>query len=100
MSKNTAHLRETHGLERAPLYEERIVTAIRRIIRSVDIYSQRLALESGVTVPQLSCLIRVAESGPMTLKALAESVDLSASTAVGIVDRLEKSAGHPPEVTR
>ncbi|MBI1353030.1 MAG: MarR family transcriptional regulator [Acidobacteria bacterium] len=73
-----------------PLYKERVVRAIRRIIRSVDIYSQKLALESGVTAPQLSCLIRVVEAGPMTLKSLAAAVDLSASTTVGIVDRLEK----------
>jgi len=59
-------------------------------MRSVDIYSHRLALESGITVPQLSCLTRILESGPMPLKALARAVDLSASTTVGIVDRLEK----------
>ncbi len=59
-------------------------------MRSVDIYSHRLALDSGITVPQLSCLTRIIEGGPMPLKALARAVDLSASTTVGIVDRLEK----------
>lgn len=71
-------------------YPERILRAIRRIIRSVDIYSHKLALECGVTVPQLSCLLRVVEAGPMPLKTLADEVDLSPSTLVGIVDRLEK----------
>lgn len=56
----------------------------------MDIYSHHLAVECGVTVPQLSCLIRVVENGPMPLKKLAEAADLSASTTVGIVDRLEK----------
>lgn len=72
-----------------PAYEDRILRAIRRIMRSVDLYSHKLAVESGVTVPQLSCLLRVVEAGPLTHKALASEVDLSASTLVGIVDRLE-----------
>ena len=71
-------------------YRGRTLRAIRRIIRSVDIYSHKLAMESGVTVPQLSCLLRVVEVGPLPLKKLAEEVDLSSSTVVGIVDRLEK----------
>jgi DNA-binding MarR family transcriptional regulator len=70
-------------------YHGRILRAIRRIIRSVDIYSHKLATAHGVTVPQLSCLLRVVEAGPATLKALAREVDLSSSTLVGIVDRLE-----------
>jgi DNA-binding MarR family transcriptional regulator len=69
--------------------ERRILRAIRRIIRSVDIYSSKLATGFGVTVPQLTCLLRVVEIGPLTLKRLAEEVDLSASTLVGIIDRLE-----------
>jgi hypothetical protein len=40
--------------------ESRILRAIRRIIRSVDIYSHKLALDCGVTVPQLSCLLQIA----------------------------------------
>ncbi len=71
-------------------YHGRTLRAIRRIIRSVDIYSHKLAIESGVTVPQLSCLLRVVEAGPLSLKRLANGVELSASTVVGIVDRLEK----------
>jgi DNA-binding MarR family transcriptional regulator len=70
--------------------EGRILRAIRRIIRSVDIYSHKLALDCGVTVPQLSCLLQIAESGPLTLKALAQQVDLTAGTVVGIIDRLER----------
>lgn len=82
--------RELEIVENKPAYEDRILRAIRRIIRSVDIYSHKLAIESGVTVPQLSCLLRVVESGPLTLKSLAGEVDLSASTLVGIIDRLER----------
>ena len=71
-------------------HEERILRSIRRVIRAVDIYSHRLSLEAGITVPQLSCLIQVATAGPMTLKALAQGVNLTSSTMVGIVDRLQK----------
>lgn len=70
--------------------EGRILRAIRRIIRSVDIYSHKLAIDCGVTVPQLSCLLQLAESGPLTLKALAARVDLTSGTVVGIIDRLER----------
>ena len=70
--------------------EGRILRAIRRIIRSVDIYSHKLAIDCGVTVPQLSCLLQLAESGPLTLKALAQRVDLTSGTVVGIIDRLER----------
>lgn len=86
MSKSTAAKKATSAL---PAYEDRILRAIRRIMRSVDLYSHKLAMESGVTVPQLSCLRRVVASGPLTHKALAGEVDLSPSTLVGIVDRLE-----------
>lgn len=67
----------------------RILTAIRRIIRSVEIYSRRLAMGHGITAPQLVCLGRVVESGGLSLKDLASQVHLSPSTMVGIVDRLE-----------
>lgn len=67
----------------------RILTAIRRIIRSVEIYSRRLAMGHGITAPQLVCLGRVVESDGLSLKDLAAQVHLSPSTMVGIVDRLE-----------
>lgn len=70
--------------------QRRILRAIRRIIRGVDLHSHRLASECGVTIPQLACLTRVVEDGPLSLKTLAAAVDLSPSTLVGIVDRLER----------
>ncbi len=71
-------------------YDLRILSSIRRIIRSVDIYSRKLAQEHGVTVPQLLCMLKVDELGPLTIKELSEEVFLNPSTIVGIVDRLEK----------
>jgi len=72
-------------------YDLRILSSLRRIIRSVDIYSRRLAQEHGVTVPQLLCMLKVDELGPVTQKELSEAVFLSPSTVVGIIDRLEKA---------
>jgi len=70
-------------------YDLRVLQALRRILRSVDIYSRKLALEHGVTVPQLVCLLKLDELGALTIKELSEEVFLSPSTLVGIIDRLE-----------
>ena len=72
----------------APRYHDRTLKAIRRIIRAVDSFSHRLESQHGVTVPQLSCLVHIAASGPLSLTDLATAVEISPSTAVGIVDRL------------
>jgi len=73
-------------------YDLRILSALRRIIRAVDIYSRRLAQEHGVTVPQLLCMLKIDERGPMTQRELSEAVYLNPSTIVGIIDRLEKAS--------
>lgn len=71
-------------------YHDRTLRAIRRIIRAVDIFSRKLEGLRGVTVPQLSCLQHVVRTGPVPLTTLAKEADLSASTTVGIIDRLER----------
>lgn len=71
-------------------YELRIVQALRRIIRSVDIHSHKLATQHKITGPQLGCLMAVKENGPITSTKLAQKVYLSPSTIVGIIDRLEE----------
>lgn len=72
-------------------YDLRILSSLRRIIRSVDSHSRRLATEHGMTVPQLICMLKIDELGPMTLKELSREVFLNPSTIVGIVDRLERA---------
>lgn len=69
----------------------RILGALRRIIRAIDIYSKRLATDYGVTVPQLLCMLKIDELGSLTLKELSQAIHLNPSTVVGIVDRLEKN---------
>jgi len=70
-------------------YEYRILTAIRRVIRSVDKYSRKINSELGLTTPQLLCLDALGKREPIITKELARTVNLSESTVIGIVDRLE-----------
>ena len=71
-------------------YELRILRALRRIIRAVDIHSHKLTSRYKITGPQLGCLLALMESGPITGAKLAQKVYLSPSTLVGIIDRLEE----------
>ncbi|PNU21077.1 MarR family transcriptional regulator [Geothermobacter hydrogeniphilus] len=71
-------------------YELRILQALRRIIRAVDIHSHKLSTQHNITGPQLACLLAINEEGPLTSANLAKKVYLSPSTVVGIIDRLEE----------
>jgi len=70
-------------------YEYRILMAIRRVIRSVDKYSRKIYTELGLTTPQLLCLDALGKNDHIITKELAKHVNLSESTVIGIVDRLE-----------
>jgi len=70
-------------------YDLRILQALRRIIRAVDIHSRRLSTQHKITGPQLACLLTIKEHSPLTSANLAKKVYLSPSTVVGIIDRLE-----------
>jgi DNA-binding MarR family transcriptional regulator len=74
----------------AQRYELRILQALRRIIRAVDIHSHKLTTRYKITGPQLGCLLAIKESGPVTSAKLAQKVFLNPSTIVGIIDRLEE----------
>ena len=67
----------------------RVLTALRKIIRSVDLYSRELKNKSEVTAPQLICLLAIVKNGPMSATSVSREVFLSPSTIVGILDRLE-----------
>jgi DNA-binding MarR family transcriptional regulator len=82
---------EPHGLAGIPpvRYDQHILRSLRRIIRAMDIHSQRLRLTHEITGPQLVCLAAIVTEGPISIKQIAESVSLSPSTVVGVLDRLE-----------
>jgi DNA-binding MarR family transcriptional regulator len=67
----------------------RVLKALRRIMREVDIHSKKLEHDFKVTAPQMICLYSLQHNGRMTLSALAKEVDLGTSTINGIIDRLE-----------
>jgi DNA-binding MarR family transcriptional regulator len=70
--------------------EERIVSALRRIIRAVDVYSRELSARYSLTGPQVMCLRELARNGEIPLGAQASAISLSPATVTGIVDRLEQ----------
>ncbi len=67
----------------------RILRALRRIIRAVDIHSRKLATTHKLTVPQLLALMCIVEDGPVSSTHISQQIHLSGSTVVGLVDRLE-----------
>lgn len=67
----------------------RILHAIRRISRAVDLYSKQLVLHFGITAPQLLVLDEIVAKGAMMVRSVANEIHLSSSTLVGIIDRLE-----------
>ena len=70
-------------------YDLRILQSMRRIVRSIDIHSRKLNMQHDVTAPQLVSLLAICEHGPLTIAALSKEIHVSASTLVGIIDRLE-----------
>ena len=67
----------------------RILKALRRIIRAIDLHSRKLATNHKITVPQLVALNVILEGNPLSTSEIARRVHLSPSTVVGILDRLE-----------
>lgn len=70
--------------------EDRVLRAIRRVVRAVDMQSHKINTEFHVTVPQLLCLHAIRRNPGATLSGLATEVSLSPSTVNGIADRLEE----------
>lgn len=72
--------------------EARILQALRRIMRQVELGSKELESSHGVTAPQLLSLLVICEHAPTTQAELSRHILLSASTLVGVLDRLEGKA--------
>lgn len=68
----------------------RVLKAIRRIIRAVDIHSRKLNNEFNITAPQMICLYALDKGGQMTQSELSKQVSMGISTINGVIDRLEK----------
>ena len=69
--------------------ELEIISHIRKIIRAVDIYSNRLKEKYGLNSSQLTCLDFLNRSGSQSISELGKQMDLSPSMLTNIIDQLE-----------
>lgn len=70
--------------------DEAIVSALRRIIRAIDLHSRELLVNYGLTAPQLLTLQELDRLQPTPVGTLAAAVHISQATMTGILDRLEQ----------
>ncbi len=72
---------------------ERILRAIRRIIRKTSEHSRQVARDTGLSIPQSLCL-RIIGSGNLndevTVVRVADAVQLAPATVSRLLDRLEE----------
>lgn len=78
-------------MESEELVIEKVLMALRRIMRSVDIHSRRLIHDFGITGPQLVVLKLIERLGTPSPGELARQANLSNATISGILDRLQRS---------
>jgi DNA-binding MarR family transcriptional regulator len=67
-----------------------IMQSLRRIIKSLQDYSQTVSSHFGITGPQLWALKTIYQRGSLSLGELSKGMYLHPSTISGVVDRLEK----------
>jgi DNA-binding MarR family transcriptional regulator len=77
------------GQSSAARFDFRVLQALRRVIRAVDLHSRKLSVAYRITALQLRCLLAVEEHGFLTPSAIARHVHVSPSSVIGILDRLE-----------
>lgn len=69
----------------------RILVALRRIVRAIDLHSRRLVQDFGLTGPQIIVLRELVQREKMYAADLARVVSLSHATVTDILNRLEKN---------
>lgn len=73
---------------------ERILRALRRIIRKTSQHSRQVARDTGLSVPQSLCLRIIGEGGKtdeITVVGVATAMQLSPATVSRLLDRLEEA---------
>ena len=65
------------------------VQSLRRIVKTIQDYSQQVSSEFGITGPQLWALKTISDHGTIPLGQLSRQMLLHPSTVTGVVDRLE-----------
>ncbi|KKL71169.1 hypothetical protein LCGC14_2097610 [marine sediment metagenome] len=82
---------------------DKSLVAIRRILRSTEMYGRELAKAAGLTAVQIRVLQIVAETGHATPKEIAKRMGVSQATMTSLIDRLKAKAmveRQPSEVDR
>jgi DNA-binding MarR family transcriptional regulator len=77
-------------MERNLTLDDSVISALRRIVRAIDLHSRQLVECFSVTGPQLIALQEMARLGQVPVGVLARNVHVSHPTMTGILDRLEK----------
>jgi DNA-binding MarR family transcriptional regulator len=67
-----------------------IVNGLRRIVRAIELYSQEVLKNFGLTGPQLWAMKTLQREGPLATSALADALAVQPSTLSILVDRLER----------
>jgi DNA-binding MarR family transcriptional regulator len=76
-------------MQKSLTLEERVIVALRRITRSVDIHSDFMQRQFGLTGPQLTILRVIKRLQPISAGELARTANFNPGTLTGIFDRLE-----------
>src|SRR5437588_8989066 len=77
------------AMQKSLTLEERVIVALRRITRSVDMHSYFLQRNFGLTGPQLTILRVIKRLQPISVGDVARTANFNPGTLTGIVDRLE-----------
>ncbi|MEJ2244934.1 MAG: GNAT family N-acetyltransferase [Acidobacteriota bacterium] len=68
---------------------DHVLVSLRRIVRSIDLYSKKLVQSHRLTIPQVVLLREIQRHERLALGELARLASLSNATVTGIIDRLE-----------
>ncbi len=80
----------TEDLPHDPIISDKVMIALRKIIRTIDMNSKKLVKRVGLTGPQLIILREIAAKNDISPGAIANAVSLSQATVTGILERMEK----------
>jgi len=68
---------------------DHVLVSLRRIVRSIDLYSKKLVQTHRLTIPQVVLLREIQRNERLSSGELAKLASLSNATVTGIIDRLE-----------
>ena len=77
-------------MESTPTNCDLILSALRRIIRAIDLHSKSIVQSCGLTGPQVIILKELSLTGELPVGKLAKRVNLSHATTTDILDRLSR----------